>query len=185
LKGTSARSLVPPLGSQIVQFLFEMKFCIVQITIVILLVGCRNVNSSSDSRKENFITSQLESSDTLGYRKDKFHLAENFYLSYDLYNFTGKSQPYSITGSLCDILIIRGDSIIASMNRFASLLSTTWRGTLKSNTGLGAGWLAPLMNGTQCCRLAPGDYIVDVKLMIAFDNVEIQQPEKIKITILP
>ena len=132
-----------------------------------------------------YISATLVISDSIGFPKHSFPVGEQFMITFDIMNLTGKPQLYTLSDPICDIAIWSGDSIVASFTRYLPARENIWRDTLWPNHGKGSGWFAPIMPGSTCCFLAPGNYTATATPIIRFDSVAIEKTDDVTFTITP
>jgi hypothetical protein len=99
-------------------------------------------------------------------------------------NMTSIDQNYRWTGPVSEIYITRNDTIISRQYYGYAWPQIVQPGVLKTDSTLTNRWLGPFNPLSSIAALMPGIYVADVFINARFDNVEIEHPQRIQITIV-
>jgi hypothetical protein len=143
----------------------------------LFFLSCNKNNTIVDPGTAKTISTSLYSTDTSGIATSVFFYGKPFCLVYKLTNTTGKNQPYYWTGPISEIIIFKGDSIVAAQYANARWSGFTYYDTLKADTTITNLWKLDSSN------LPEGIYTVKALNYLQFDNVEIEQAKTFTLTI--
>ena len=148
-----------------------------------VLMGCEKDESTQPVPGKTISTS-FSITDTDGYPSTYFRPGTPSYLIFQMTNKTGIDQNYSWTGPGSEIYISRNDTIISRQYYGFAWPEIVRRDVLKADSSLTNRWLGPFNPLSSVAALMPGSYMADVFIFARFDNVEIERPRRIQITII-
>ena len=159
-----------------------MKNIIIALFVAGVLMGCKEEETTQPISKQ--ISTSFSTTDTLGNLSTVFRPGTPFYLIFQMTNKTGIDQNYTVTAPVSEIYIARNDTIISRQYYGFAWPQVVYHGVLKEDSSLTNRWLGPFNPLSSVATLRPGNYVADVSIYARFDNVEIERPRRIQITII-
>jgi len=159
-----------------------MKNIIIVLFVAGVLMGCEK-DETTQPAPEKTISTSFSTTDTLGNPSIYFRTGTPFYLIFKMTNKTGIDQNYTWTEPISEIYITRNDTIISRQYAGLAWPQVVRRDVLKADSTLTNRWLGPFNPLSSVAALMPGNYVADVSINARFDNVEIERPQRIQITI--
>ena len=160
-----------------------MKNIIIVLFVTGVLLGCKKEETTQPISLQ-VISTSFSITDTLGYPSTYFRPGTPFYLIFQMTNKTGIDQNYTGTAPISEIYITRNDTIISRQYAYLAWSQVVYHGILKADSSLTNRWLGPFNPLSSVASLSRGNYVADVSINARFDNVEIEQPQRIHITIM-
>lgn len=160
-----------------------MKNIIIVLFVAGVLMGCKK-DETTQTIPTQVISTSFSITDTLGYPSSFLRPGTPFYLIFQMTNKTGIDQNYTGTAPISEIYITRNDTIISRQYAYLAWSQVIYHGILKADSSLTNRWLGPFNPQSSVAALSRGNYVADVSINARFDNVEIEQPQRIQITII-
>ncbi len=160
-----------------------MRNIIIALFVASVLMGCKK-DETTQPISGQVISTSFSTTDTLGNLSTVFRKGKPFYLVFQMTNKTGIDQNYTWTGPVSEIYITRNDTIISRQYYGYAWPQVVLPGVLKADSTLTNRWLGPFNPLSSVAALSSGNYVADVFINARFDNVEIEHPQRIQITII-
>lgn len=115
---------------------------------------------------------KLDVTDTTGRESRQFRPGESFDLRFSMTNMTGTPLSYEHTGPEVVLLVMAGDSLVASSVDGLMWVQVVQAGSLRNGDSFSLTWRAPNTPWTgRVISLDPGRYTAAVSVRARFDGV--------------